>query len=117
MDGNFRRAVRSVLKEAEIEALDGLNNDADFVETKPVFQAPSIVWKSLEVVHAGGIQAILEQLCQWPESIAIRTYWKFTSVDKKTGSIVTGLQPQHIEALCRILLPNHPWLLSSNPIH
>ena len=117
MDGNFRRGVRAVLKEPEIEALDGLSSDAQLMAIKPAFQAPSIVWKNMEIVHAGGIHAIQEQLCHWPESIAVRTFWKFTSNENKTGAIVTGLQPQHIEALCRILLPNHPWLLSSSPTH
>jgi hypothetical protein len=117
MDGNFRRGIRTVLNEVEVEALDGLTNDTELMSIKPVFQAPSTVWKNMEIVHTAGIQAIQEQLCQWPESVAVRTLWKFTSAENKTGSIVTGLKSQHIEALCRILLPDHPWLLSSNQTH
>jgi hypothetical protein len=117
MDGNFRRGIRTVLKESDIEALDSLSSDAKLMSIKPAFEASSIVWKNMEIVHAAGIQAIQEQLCQWPESIVVRTSWKFTPAEHKTGSIVTGLQPQHIEALCRILLPNHLWLLSSSQTH
>jgi len=117
MDGNFRRGIRTVLKEADIEALDALAADEQFVTMKPNFLAPSMVWKNMDVVQAGGINAILEQVCSWPKAITDRTLWKFAASEKQVGPIVTGLQPQHIEVLCKTLLPNHPWLLSSNQTH
>jgi hypothetical protein len=117
MDGNFRRGIRTVLKEADIEALDALAIDTELMAGKPTFLAPSIVWKNMDIVHAGGINAILEQVCSWPKTIADRTLWKFAASEKQVGPIVTGLQPQHIEVLCKTLLPNHPWLLSSSQTH
>jgi len=117
MDGNFRRGIRTVLKEADIEALDALAADPELMSIKPVFEAPSMVWKSMDVVQAGGIKAILEQVCAWPKIVSDRTLWKFTASEKQVGPIVTGLQPQHIEVLCKTLSPSHPWLLSSNQTH
>jgi len=117
MDGNFRRGIRTVLKEADIEALDALATDDQFMSMKPNFLAPSMVWKNMDVVQAGGVNAILEQICSWPPAISDRTLWKFAATEKQVGPIVTGLQPQHIEVLCKTLLPNHPWLLSSNQTH
>lgn len=117
MDGNFRRAIRTVLKEADIEALDALATDESLMSSKPNFLAPSMVWKNMDVVQAGGMKAILEQICSWPPAISDRTMWKFAATEKQVGPIVTGLQPQHIEVLCKTLLPNHPWLLSSNQTH
>jgi hypothetical protein len=117
MDGNFRRGIRTVLKEADIEALDALAADEEIMAMKPTFLAPSMVWKNIDVVQAGGIKAILEQVCAWPKAVSDRTLWKFTAVEKQVGPIVTGLQPQHIEVLCKTLLPNHPWLLSSSQTH
>jgi hypothetical protein len=117
MDGNFRRGIRTILKEADIEALDALAADEGFMSIKPNFLAPSMVWKNMDIVQAGGINAILEQVCTWPKVVADRTLWKFTAAEKQVGPIVTGLQPQHIEVLCKTLLPNHPWLLSSSQTH
>ena len=117
MDGNFRRGIRTVLKEADIEALDALAADEEFMSIKPNFLAPSMVWKNMDIVQVGGINAILEQVCAWPKVVADRTLWKFTAAEKQVGPIVTGLQPQHIEVLCKTLLPNHPWLLSSSQTH
>jgi hypothetical protein len=117
MDGNFRRGIRTVLKESDIEALDALAADEELMAIKPNFLAPSIVWKNMDVVQAGGVNAILEQVCSWPQALADRTLWKFAASEKQVGPIVTGLQPQHIEVLCKTLLPNHPWLLSSNQTH
>jgi hypothetical protein len=117
MDGNFRRGIRTVLKESDIEALDALAADEQFMTIKPNFLAPSMVWKNMDIVQAGGVNAILEQICTWPQEISHRTLWKFTATEKQVGPIVTGLQPQHIEVLCKTLLPNHPWLLSSNQTH
>ena len=117
MDGNFRRSIRTVLKEADIEALDALANDPALESAKPTFQAPSVVWKNIEVVQAGGVSATVEELCHWPQSIANRTLWKLKFSEQQVGPIVTGLQPQHIEVLCKTLLPNHPWLLSSSQTH
>jgi hypothetical protein len=106
MDGNFRRGIRTVLKESDIEVLDALVADEQLMALKPNFLAPSVVWKNIDVVQVGGINAILD-----------RTLWKFPASQKQVGPIVTGLQPQHIEVLCKTLLPNHPWLLSSNQTH
>jgi hypothetical protein len=117
MDGNFRRGIRTVLKEADVEALDALATDEQFMSMKPNFLAPSMVWKNMDVVQAGGVNAILEQICSWPAEISARTLWKFSATEKQVGPIVTGLQPQHIEVLCKTLLLNHPWLLSSNQTH
>ena len=117
MDGNFRRGIRTILKESDIEALDALAADEQFMTMKPSFLAPSMVWKNMDVVQAGGINAVLEQICSWPSAISDRTMWKFAATEKQVGPIVTGLQPQHIEVLCKTLLPNHPWLLSSNQTH
>jgi len=117
MDGNFRRGIRAVLKEADIEALDALAADEQLMTMKPNFLAPSMVWKNIDVVQAGGIKAILDQVCDWPKVVSDRTLWKFAASEKQVGPIVTGLQPQHIEVLCKTLLPNHPWLLSSNQTH
>ena len=117
MDGNFRRGIRTVLKEADIEALDALAADEEFMAMKPNFLAPSMVWKNMDVVQAGGINAILEQVCAWPKAVSDRTLWKFAASEKQVGPIVTGLQPQHLEVLCKTLLPNHPWLLSSSQTH
>ena len=117
MDGNFRRGIRTTLKEADIEALDALAADEEFMAMKPNFLAPSMVWKNMDVVQAGGINAILEQVCAWPKAVSDRTLWKFAATEKQVGPIVTGLQPQHLEVLCKTLLPNHPWLLSSNQTH
>lgn len=117
MDGNFRRGIRTVLKEADIEALDALAADEQFMSMKPNFLAPSIVWKNMDVVQAGGMKAILEQVCSWSPAISDRSLWKFAATEKQVGPIVTGLQPQHIEVLCKTLLPNHPWLLSSSQTH
>jgi hypothetical protein len=117
MDGNFRRGIRTVLKESDIEALDALAADEQFMIMKPNFLAPSMVWKSMDVVQAGGVNAILEQICTWPQEISHRTLWKFAATEKQVGPIVTGLQPQHIEVLCKTLLPNHQWLLSSSQTH
>jgi hypothetical protein len=114
MDGNFRRGIRTVLEEADIEALDALEADEQLQSMRLNFLAPSVVWKNIDVVQAGGINAILEQLCTWPKVVTDRTLWKFTATEQKVGPIVTGLQPQHIEVLCKILLPSHPWLLSSS---
>jgi hypothetical protein len=117
MDGNFRRGIRTVLKEADIEALDTLVTDEQLQIIKPTFLAPSMVWKNMDVVQAGGINTILEQICAWPKVVSDRTLWKFAASEKQVGPIVTGLQPQHIEVLCKTLLPNHPWLLSSTQTH
>jgi len=117
MDGNFRRSIRTALKETDIEALDALANEPELASTKPVFQAPSMVWKNLEIVQAGGVAATLSELCHWPQSVANRTLWKLKFSEQQVGPIVTGLQPQHIEVLCKTLLPNHPWLLSSSQTH
>jgi len=117
MDGNFRRGIRTILKEPDIEALDNLANDEEIFETRPQFMAPSIVWKNMEFVHAGGIQAIVTQVCKWPAPIDQRTSWKFVSVKEPIGPLVADLTSQHIEALCKILLPSHPWLLSSSQTH
>jgi hypothetical protein len=117
MDGNFRRGIRTVLKEAEIEALDALATDEALRTIKPSFLAPSVVWKSIDTVQAGGINSILQQVCSWPQSVSERTLWKFLATAKQMGPIVTGLQPQHIEVLCKTLLPSHPWLLSSSQTH
>ena len=117
MDGNFRRGIRTVLKEADIEALDALAADEVLMSLKPNFLAPSVVWKNIDVVQAGGINAILEQVCAWPKVVSDRTLWKFAASEKQVGPIVTGLQPQHIEVLCKTLLPSHPWLLSSSQTH
>ncbi len=117
MDRNFRRGIRTVLKETDIEALDALAADMDFMASKPTFMAPSVVWKNIDVVQADGVNAILEQICSWPSEVADRTLWKFAASEKQVGPIVTGLQPQHIEVLCKTLLPSHPWLLSSSQTH
>lgn len=117
MDGNFRRGIRTVLKEADIETLDALAADEQFMTMKPNFLAPSMVWKNMDIVQAGGVNAILEQICSWPSAVSNRTLWKFAASEKQVGPIVTGLQPQHIEVLCKTLLPNHPWLLSSSQTH
>ena len=117
MDGNFRRGIRTVLKEADIEALDALAADEQLMSMKPNFLAPSVVWKNMDVVQAGGINAILEQVCTWPKTLADRTVLKFSATEKQVVPIVTSLQPQHIEVLCKTLLPSHPWLLSSSQTH
>ena len=117
MDGNFRRGIRTAFTEAQIEALDALSVDPALARGRPQFVAPSVIWKNMELVHAGGVCAILEQLCVWPAAIAQRTLWKFSSAQSLVKPIVTDIQPQHIEVLCKTLFPNHPWLLSSNQTH
>lgn len=117
MDGHLRRGIRTILKEPQIEALDALAQDPVLLANKPEFLAPSTVWKNIDLVIAGGRNAVLEQICHWPSAISVRTLWKFASSEQQVGSIVSGLQPQHLEVLCKILLPNHPWLLSSSQTH
>jgi len=117
MDGNFRRGIRTAFSETQIEALDALTVDPALASDRPQFVAPSVIWKNMGLVHAGGVCAILEQLCVWPPEIAHRMLWKFSSAQSRVQAIVTDIQPQHIEVLCKTLLPNHPWLLSSNQTH
>ena len=115
MDGNFRRGIRTVLNESQIEAFDALAVDPSVALSRPHFIAPSVIWKNMELVLAGGVRSILEQLCIWPTIISERTLWKFSiELAPTVKPIVTDLQPQHIEVLCKTLLPSHPWLLSSN---
>lgn len=118
MDGNFRRGIRTALNESQIEAFDALGVDAALASSRPQFIAPSVIWKNMELVFAGGVRSILEQVCAWPSTISERTLWKFSNALAPTiNPIVTDIQPQHIEVLCKTLLPNHPWLLSSNQTH
>jgi len=120
MDGHFRRNIRTVLKDVEIEALDDLAESSEqnnFFSTRPRFLAPSTVWKNIDIVQAGGTAAIIQELCDWPQIIASRVSWKLKFLDQQVSPIVTGLQPQHIDVLCKILLPNHPWLLSTSQTH
>ena len=115
MDGNFRRSIRTVLKEVEIEALDALKKEENLFNSQTLkFDAPSIIWKDVTLVQNAAITAIIQKLCNWPQSIANRATWKLQFSEQQFSQIVTGFQPQHIEVLCKILLPNHPWLLSSN---
>ena len=118
MDGNFRRGIRTVLNETQIEAFDALAVDPALASSRPQFIAPSVIWKNMELVLAGGVRSILEQVCLWPTTISARILWKFsTELSTSVKPIVTDIQPQHIEVLCKTLLPNHPWLLSSNQTH
>jgi len=118
MDGNFRRGIRTMLNESQIEAFDALSAEAALASSRPQFIAPSVIWKNMELVLAGGVRSILEQVCAWPTAISERTLWKFSiELSPSVKPIVTDIQPQHIEVLCKTLLPNHPWLLSSNQTH
>jgi len=118
MDGNFRRGIRTVLSESQIEAFDALAANPAIASSRPQFIAPSVIWKNMELVLAGGVRSILEQVCAWPSTISERTLWKFSiELAPTVKPIVADIQPQHIEVLCKTLLPNHPWLLSSNQTH
>jgi hypothetical protein len=117
MDGNFRRAIRTVLQESQIEGLDALAKNEALTGVSFVFQAPSTVWKNMSLVQAAGVQAILQEVCEWPSEVSERALWKLPVSEQATSPIVTGLTIESIEALCKILLPNHPWLLSSSQTH
>jgi hypothetical protein len=107
MDGSFRRGVRTVLSEADIEALDQL-----VLSEKPVFLESSLAWKDIDAVTLGGIQSLIKELCHWEPALAARAKKRFPPSFQEISPIVTGLTLEHLESLCKILFPNHQWLQS-----
>jgi hypothetical protein len=107
MDGNFRRGVRTLLSEADIEALDQLPLD-----TKPQFLESSLAWKDIDAVAMGGVKSLVQELCHWDSALSVRAQKRFPPSYQEISPIVTGLKLEHLESLCKILFPTHQWLQS-----
>lgn len=107
MDGNFRRGIKTLLSESEIESLDQMAFDS-----KPQFLESSLAWKDIDGITLGGIKSLVQELCHWAPALSVRAQKRFPPSYQEISPIVAGLKLEHLESLCKILFPTHQWLQS-----
>jgi hypothetical protein len=108
LDGNFRRAVRQTLDESVLEALDAQASPTH----KVLFLGGAGSWRNPERLAAGGVRAVIEQCCEWPDPVRERSLLRFSPSELRSPVSVSGLNIHWLEVSCRLLWPNHPWLWS-----
>jgi hypothetical protein len=107
MDGHFRRVVRQLLDD---DALQRLDRVVEFGRDKPVFRAGPGAWRSPAPLAAGGVRAIMAQVCLWPDPVTLRVKMRFEPEELHGPPSVSGLDITWLEIACEALWPDHPWL-------
>lgn len=102
MDNRLKRLALSRLSEEQIQAMDQMT------VTRPVATMGRTTWDNPDALALSGIASIAQTL-QWNDQVSSIHAQRFVSAEPA----VEQLNPMIVEELCKILLPELPWLVSS----
>jgi hypothetical protein len=105
MDGNFRRTSRLLFSEAELQRFDAQSSMAQTVR----FSLPASQWREPERLIQSGMASLFEAIDASPVLHA-RAQLKFPPRYLDADNALSGLNAEHLELLCKVSLPDHPWL-------